>query len=558
MFSRFSKDCRRHKLYGFMLTTALCSTLLSLAEKNIAVAQSLEVIGTVSPVIPEISPGHWSVAGNVYVGDSSSNGTLIIKDGADVSFGGLSTNPYQTFEPQVSVHDSRFIISGENTVVRLQKNDGQGYLYVRSSSGDGSVIEAGALLSADYVSVNGWSRYDDEDTTETHLTIRGSNSRLISSGDLYLDEGAQVVVSDGAYVSAANTEMRGNYNSERPARIHVTGEGTQFIVAGLMQVGVDSTGILLIDEGGKVSSGKVVIGDYYKPYTTKKWDSHAIVSGEGSRWEIAEELRIGTEADNYTGSVLSEEDAQSGRLLIENGGVVKANDVTVLGYYSERASRLVIGAEEDQSATSAGYLFANSLLLKEENSGLILNHTNLSLNFDQADEDSVSSAMSISGLGTISAKFGRTIFNHDQLGFEGKIIVDGVAGLADDALNTTLQFNGDISNASVTTINAGGAIEGIGTVGTLTNSGILAPGKTLSSNHVSDAMGIGTFTVRGDYISQDSLILIDAVLGDDNSLTDKLIVTNDTSGTGIVRVNNIGGDGAQTVDGIKIIEVGGV
>ncbi|MGU3576516.1 autotransporter outer membrane beta-barrel domain-containing protein, partial [Brucellaceae bacterium C25G] len=65
-------------------------------------------------------------------------------------------------------------------------------------------------------------------------------------------------------------------------------------------------------------------------------------------------------------------------------------------------------------------------------------------------------------------------------------------------------------------------------------------------------------TLDGDYLSDNGVFELNAELGLDSSLTDKLIIIGNTSGTGIVRVNNIGGDGAQTVDGIKIIEVGGV
>ncbi|TIW70662.1 MAG: autotransporter outer membrane beta-barrel domain-containing protein, partial [Mesorhizobium sp.] len=42
------------------------------------------------------------------------------------------------------------------------------------------------------------------------------------------------------------------------------------------------------------------------------------------------------------------------------------------------------------------------------------------------------------------------------------------------------------------------------------------------------------------------------------SSTDKLIITGNTSGTANIKVIGLGGGGAQTVDGIKIVDVGGV
>src|SRR5690606_36468699 len=54
------------------------------------------------------------------------------------------------------------------------------------------------------------------------------------------------------------------------------------------------------------------------------------------------------------------------------------------------------------------------------------------------------------------------------------------------------------------------------------------------------------------------LLEIEAVLGDDNSDTDLLVVTGNTAGSTNVRVINLGGAGAQTNEGIKIVEVGGL
>ena len=73
-----------------------------------------------------------------------------------------------------------------------------------------------------------------------------------------------------------------------------------------------------------------------------------------------------------------------------------------------------------------------------------------------------------------------------------------------------------------------------------------------------DAAFTGTkLTVNGDYSSNGGTIVMNTVLGDDNSATDKLVVLGDTSGTTNVKVNNVGGAGAQTTDGITLVEVAG-
>jgi len=66
-----------------------------------------------------------------------------------------------------------------------------------------------------------------------------------------------------------------------------------------------------------------------------------------------------------------------------------------------------------------------------------------------------------------------------------------------------------------------------------------------------------TLTVKNDFNSNNGTIQLNTVLGDDNSLTDKLIVEANTAGSAKIRIRNVGGSGAQTVNGIKIIDVTG-
>lgn len=65
-----------------------------------------------------------------------------------------------------------------------------------------------------------------------------------------------------------------------------------------------------------------------------------------------------------------------------------------------------------------------------------------------------------------------------------------------------------------------------------------------------------TLTVEGNYAGGGTLTL-NTALGSDNSATDKLIVEGNTSGHTRVAINNIGGMGAQTVEGIEIVNVAG-
>ncbi|HEB0857249.1 autotransporter outer membrane beta-barrel domain-containing protein, partial [Citrobacter werkmanii] len=52
-------------------------------------------------------------------------------------------------------------------------------------------------------------------------------------------------------------------------------------------------------------------------------------------------------------------------------------------------------------------------------------------------------------------------------------------------------------------------------------------------------------------------MIFNSKLSDDNSLTDKLVINGDSEGDTNVIVNNLGGTGSQTLNGIEIITVKG-
>ncbi|MCQ1574255.1 autotransporter outer membrane beta-barrel domain-containing protein [Neorhizobium galegae] len=109
----------------------------------------------------------------------------------------------------------------------------------------------------------------------------------------------------------------------------------------------------------------------------------------------------------------------------------------------------------------------------------------------------------------------------------------------------TLAVNGTVGGTM--DVRAGGVLQGIGQVGTTTSAGTIAPGNS-----------IGTLTIAGNYTGTGGTLEVEAVLGGDASPTDLLVVTGNTAGTTNVKVINLGGGGAQTAEGIKIVDVGGV
>jgi outer membrane autotransporter protein len=72
---------------------------------------------------------------------------------------------------------------------------------------------------------------------------------------------------------------------------------------------------------------------------------------------------------------------------------------------------------------------------------------------------------------------------------------------------------------------------------------------------LNDGAANDTLTINGNFTSNTGLLTLDTVLGDDGSATDRLVVNGDTSGSSQVKVFNAGGTGAQTVEGIRVIDV---
>ncbi|ECT9452629.1 autotransporter outer membrane beta-barrel domain-containing protein [Salmonella enterica subsp. enterica serovar Nima] len=89
----------------------------------------------------------------------------------------------------------------------------------------------------------------------------------------------------------------------------------------------------------------------------------------------------------------------------------------------------------------------------------------------------------------------------------------------------------------------------------LTLNGDLINMGTLTSGSSSSTPG-NTLYVDGDYIGNGGSLYLNTVLGDDDSATDKLVITGDASGSTDLYINGIG-DGAQTTNGIEVVDVGG-
>ena len=122
-------------------------------------------------------------------------------------------------------------------------------------------------------------------------------------------------------------------------------------------------------------------------------------------------------------------------------------------------------------------------------------------------------------------------------------VLGGYGSVTGNVLN-----NGTISAANAVQNLASGATGNFQINGNLTNAGLVQLGGT----------GVGnTLTVAGNYVGQGSgAIGLNTYLGGDGSASDRLILSGGSAGgTSLLKVNNVGGPGAQTMaDGIQVIQ----
>jgi len=415
-----------------------------------------------------------------------------------------------------------------------------------------------------------------------------------------IDGLGNIELSDGATVSS-NDAVVGLYEL---GEIHLT-SGASWTMAGQFTVGWGDDGVLRIEDGASLSSNQGYVG------SEAGGNGDVTVTGAGSSWEMtsfnltlgnygigAMTIADGARVHANTGVYLGISDVAAGGTLNVLGtpgarGVLETNgfrgglgtaNVTVDGgiirairnnanffsnYGSQQVTLGVSGGIFDTNGYNIGIapVMSGAGSLTKDGLGTL---TLTGANIFGGGTTITSGTLELGNGGTTGsivgnvANSGVLAFNRsDALTFGGTIAgtggvwqvgsgqtrltanssgLSGVSRVYDGILSVDGTLGGSIEAI-------GGRLQGIGQVGTATNfaGGTIAPGNS-----------IGTLTVAGNYVGNGGTLEIETVLGDDSSLTDLLVVTGDTSGSTNVRVINLGGVGAQTNEGVRIVDVGGV
>ncbi|HFO4275800.1 TPA: autotransporter outer membrane beta-barrel domain-containing protein [Escherichia coli] len=414
------------------------------------------------------------------------------------------------------------------------------------------------------------------DATSSFDTV-GINVGNFGSGIVNVSNGA-TLNSTGYGFIGGNASGKGIVNISTDSLWNLKTSSTN---AQLLQVGVLGTGELNITTGGivKARDTQIALNDKSK--------GDVRVDGQNSLLETFN-MYVGTSG---TGTLTL---TNSGTLNVEGGEVY-------LGVFEPAVGTLNIGAAHGEAAADAGFITNATKVEFGSGEGVfVFNHTNNSDAGYQVD-------MLITGDdkdGKVIHDAGHTVFNAGNT-YSGKTLVndglltiashtaDGVTGMgssevtianpgtldtaayqgttdivggeiafgSDSAINMASQhinihnsgvMSGNVTTAGDVNVMSGGTLR----VAKTTIGGNLENGGTVQMNSEGGKPG-NVLTVNGNYTGNNGLMTFNATLGGDNSPTDKMNVKGDTQGNTRVRVDNIGGVGAQTVNGIELIEVGG-
>ncbi|ECC3130160.1 autotransporter outer membrane beta-barrel domain-containing protein [Salmonella enterica subsp. enterica] len=417
----------------------------------------------------------------------------------------------------------------DNAVLELNT----GGTFDNAISGSGQVVKSGDKT----LTLSGANSYTGG-TTISGGTLVASNVEALGSGDI--DNYASLQLNASGQFVTANLTTHDN-------AITAIGAGSALRANTLTQEANSTLAVHLIDS----NSGAIVTADHANLGGTLDITGIGNVAKSWTRDAYAYTL-IDTDSainSDFAQFTVAGMDAKQVDFLTVDGRVNADDDTR----YDVTAS-LSWYADSDNAATDAHGAFT----LSEQGHSFTLN-TALTDVDATLDPDS---ATGWDGKSLIKRGAGTLILGAQNTYSGDTDVQEGVLWLAETA---TI---GSAGSAQAVNIAANAAFGGHNATvnGHVNNQGSLYFVDTFTVNGDvvnSSAMISGsdqpnnTLTIAGNYTGNDGHLYLNTQLGDDSSPTDKLIVTGDTAGSTTLHITNVNGLGAQTVNGIEVIEVGG-
>ncbi|HBC8150318.1 TPA: autotransporter outer membrane beta-barrel domain-containing protein [Escherichia coli] len=482
--------------------------------------------------------------------------TLTVKPGKDATNTpfGLLTVGTNGYTGTLNVSDNATVNVVDGAMLSLGgtglSSGGTGTLNITN----GGVVNAGLVVAGNSI-----------DSSDTSITVIGNGSQL-NATTLYLgadDGSSKVTVGDGGKISLSEKLVLGMSSSGR-SDITLNKGGT-LSVGGTNGISYGSSnnparftmngGTLQANESSLTSNVDMILGEE----STSYFDTNSLgislsggLSGSGSLVKTGLGILYLSGSNTYSGDTRVAEGSLYGgvenAISSSNSLYLAANAIFDLGGYDQKVNSL----------SGEGSVILGDKQLTEDNK------INSSSNFSG----------SISGSGNL-VKMG-----------EGKLTLAGLntytgattvsAGTLKTGVEDAFANTSGVTVSDGATLNLGGNSQHINAgAGTLTNSGtvlindagadVLAKVVTLYGDMINSGLVVinngptnagQTLAVNGDWTGNGGTVSLGTVLGGDDSLTDKLAISGNASGTTYVSVANEGGTGAQTLEGIELISTG--
>lgn len=382
-------------------------------------------------------------------------------------------------------------------------------------------------------------------TLDVNGTVRIGNVTSNYTGATQLNRGKVVLITDNALGQTSELDMQSgtgiDLNGNHQTIGHITTANNSLFALNQGQLTLTDGGVFdgnLSGKGSLVLAGSTTV---FNSNSSAFIGETTIQSGATARLTAPQGLGQG-EIDNQgvlhldgaKGSLFNSLKGSSGEVQLGNNA-----DITLAGNNSDYAGGFTIELNSSLTAGKTSHLGQSSV----DNLG--------SLIFDT--EGLLTVTNQISGSGKLVKRGSGTVqLDGDSVSAALTEIDNGlllIGGSPTDGLSR-------ITTASLTsnvTINHDGALGGYGSVnGNVSNAGNLLMGNVLTG------AGSGQFTINGNYIGNGGTVVFNTELANDGSDTDKLIINGNTSGKSHVAVVSARGAGAQTTNGIKLIDVTGL
>ena len=486
-----------------------------------------------------------------YIGDMAGTSGVVTVDGARATWenhGNLSIG--YSGDGKLTISNGGSVSNGDGYIGRQEFGSGvvtvdgagstwenKGHLFI-GYSGDGNLT----IINGGSVS-NPVGYIGDREGSSGVVTVDGQGSTWENNGHLFIGNGGdgKLTISTGGSVSNSVGYIgRLEFGS---GEVTVDGAGSTWENKGNLFIGQAGKGKFTVSAGGSVSNSDGYIGD-------REGSSGVVtVDGQDSTWENNGHLFIGRKGD--------------GKLTISNNGLVSAETVTIAGDNGSNGSlnvssggTLEVWALKAGSGSGEATFDGGTLWATADNPAFItgfgpseLDLAAGGLTIDDRGYDTATDSSAFSGLGGLTKTGGGALTLGGRNSYSGDTLV------AEGALKAGAS---DVfSPASAFTAQEGATLDLDGfnqTIAALINSGVVRLGSETSAGSVG-----ATLTVTGNYESNGGSLYLRTILGDDSSLTDKLMADTATTGAGgatNLYIINIGGDGAQTTaDGILVVEV---